>query len=478
MNSIGILTGGGIGRLMAEWIVNGEPDMDVTGFNPNRFSQYQLTPAYRRERVQESLGLVYKCHYPHRDTESARGIMRSPVHARLADLGACFRDVSGWEGADWFAPAEVEPVATPLSWGRHHWFPQWEAEHRACREAVVLMDMSFMSKFLVEGVDAGRLLNRLSTANVDPDQPISGDASSGTITYTQWLTHSGKMKSDLTVTKLAPNKFMVVASDNTRGEVLGWMKRHCGDDDRVHISDVTGAYAQLNVQGPRSRELLQSATTANMSDAAFPFRSVQEIDLGFCYVKCARITYLGELGYELYVPAEFALHVYDVLREAGAPYGLQSAGLKALSSLRMEKGYRDYGHDMDNTDTLLEVGLGFTCDFEKSGGFLGRDAVMDQKAAGPLQKRLLQVLVKDPTPLLYHGETVLRDGVVVGDIRAASYGHTLGGAVGLTMIEAEEAITPKFIASGEWEVDIAGVRFPAQASLRPLYDPRNERIKC
>lgn len=462
---------------MAGWVVNGEPDMDVTAFSPNRFRDYQLAPSYRRDRVEESLGLVYKCHYPYRDTESARGIMRSPIHSQLEDQRACFRDVSGWEGADWFAPQGVEPVVPPLTWARPHWFDYWKAEHVACREAVVLMDMSFMSKFHVEGVDAARILNLLSTANVDPD-PIANRDGTGTITYTQWLSPTGKMKADLTVTKLAPEKFMVVSSDNTRGDVLGWMQRHCAESDKVHISDTTGALAQLNIQGPHSRKLLQSVTSADMGDSAFPFRSVQKIDIGYCYVNCARITYLGELGYELYIPSEFAVHVYNVLLEAGQPFGLRLAGLKALSSLRMEKGYRDYGHDMDNTDSILEVGLGFTCDFEKDGGFLGRDAVLAQKSAGPLQKRLLQVLVDDPTPHLYHGEAVLRNNVVVGDIRAASYGHTLGGAVGLAMVEADEPVSAQYIREGEWTVDIGGQQFPARASLRPLYDPGNTRIKC
>jgi 4-methylaminobutanoate oxidase (formaldehyde-forming) len=243
-------------------------------------------------------------------------------------------------------------------------------------------------------------------------------------------------------------------------------------------TDVSGAYAQINIQGPRSRELLSDVTSVDMSNEAFPFRTAKEIDLGFARALCIRITYLGELGYELYVPAEQAVHVYDRLVAAGAKYNLKHAGLKALASLRMEKAYRDYGHDIDNTDTVLEAGLGFAVHLDKPGGFLGREAVLAQKSAGPLRKRLVQVLVNDPTPLMFHAEIVRRDGVEVGYIRAASYGHTLGGAVGLAMIEGDEPIDYEWIDAGEWTVQIANSIYPATASLRPLYDPQNLKIKA
>jgi len=241
---------------------------------------------------------------------------------------------------------------------------------------------------------------------------------------------------------------------------------------------VTSGFAQINVQGPRSRELLQELTTSDLSNEAFPFRTAREIDIGYARVLCVRITYLGELGYELHVPTEQATHLYDRIVEAGPAFGLRHAGLKALASLRMEKGYRDYGHDLDNTDSLLEVGLGFFADLEKPDGFIGREPLVAQKEAGPLTKRLLQLLVTDPDPLMYHGEIVLRDGVPVGDIRAASYGFTLGGAVGLAMVEAEEPIDKQWLETGRWEVDIAGTLYPAQVSLRPMYDPKMERVRA
>jgi heterotetrameric sarcosine oxidase gamma subunit len=468
LNSIGILTGGGLGRVLAHWILHGRADVDVTYMNIDRLHPYQSNPEYRATRTVESLGMVYQCHYPTRSMQTARGAKRSALHDRLAARGAYFRDVSGWEGADWYAPPGVEAKVDRLSWGRQPWFPYWEAEHRAAREGVIVMDMSFMAKFLVQGRDAGRLLERLSANRVD------GPA--GRITYTQWLNEDAKLEADLTVSKLDDQRFLVVASDTAHGHVLTRMRRYFAQE-HAFVTDVSSGYAQINVQGPRSRELMQAITSADLSDAAFPFRTVRELDIGYARVIGVRITYLGELGYELYVPTEQAVHVYERIVAAGEPLGLRHAGLKALASLRMEKGYRDYGHDIDNTDTVLEAGLGFAVAWSKPGGFIGREAALAQKQAGPLRKRLVQILVKDPEPLMYHAEIVRRDGVALGYIRAASYGHTLGGAVGLAMIEAERGIDQAWLDAGEWTVEIADRRVPAIASLAPLYDPKMLRVK-
>ncbi len=468
LNSIGILTGGGLGRVLANWIVAGDPGADVTGFNIDRMHPYQANPEYRRERTIESLGMVYKCHYPTMSPQTARGVKKSAVHDRLAAAGAYFRDVSGWEGADWYAPAGHAPKVEKLSWGRENWFPWWAAEHKAAREDAILMDMSFMSKFLVQGRDAGRVLNHISANSVD--------GAPGLITYTQWLNDRGLLEADLTVTKLEAERFFVVVTDTMHRHAETWIKRHTPEDAHTFVTDVTSGYCQLNLQGPKSRALLQTLTSADLSNAAFPFRTAREIDIGYARVLCVRITYVGELGYELYIPSEKAAHVYDRLVEAGKPFGLRHAGLKALASLRMEKGYRDYGHDIDNTDNAFEAGLGFAVDLKKPD-FIGRDAALKQKAE-PMKRRLAQVLVKDPEPLLYHAEVVLRDGKPVGYVRAGSYGHTLGGAVGLAMIEAGEPLTQAWLNAGRWEIDIAGKRYPAQVSLRPLYDPELKRIKA
>ena len=474
MNSIGILTGGGLGRLLAHWILHGRADADITGFHIDRLQPYQCTPAYRRARTVESLGMVYACHYPNRTLQTARGAKRSAIYDRLAARGAYFRDVSGWEGADWYAGPGKTPDPGPLTWGRPSWFATWAAEHHATRSGVILMDMSFMAKFLVQGRDAGRVLNRVSANNVD--------GPTGQITYTQWLNEDGKLEADLTVTKLDDDRFFVVASDTAHRHAETWLRRHLPAAAHAFVTDVTSGYAQINIQGPLSRELLQALTDSDLSNAAFPYRAARELSIGYARVLCIRITYLGELGYELYIPSEQALHVYDLLVAEGEKHGLVHAGLKALASLRMEKGYRDYGHDIDNTDTVLEAGLGFAVDLKKPDGFIGRDAVLAQKAHGPLRKRLVQVLLRDPDALLFHAEPVLRDGVALGYIRAASYGHTLGGAVGLAMLEDKalptgHALDQAYLDSGTIEVDIAGRRIPAIASLRPLYDPDMKRIK-
>jgi heterotetrameric sarcosine oxidase gamma subunit len=468
LNSIGILTGGGLGRVVANWVMTGQPDVDVTGFNIDRLQRYQSNPEYRRTRTVESLGMVYACHYPNRSMHTARGAKRSPLHDRLAAEGASFKDVSGWEGADWYAgPGETaDPGA--LTWRRPAFWAQWEAEHRACREGVIVMDMSFMSKFRVQGRDAGAVLDRLSANAVNTDP--------GLITYTQWLNEAGRIEADLTVTKLGDDEFFVVATDTAHRHVETRLRRHV-EPHHAFVTDVTSGFAQINVQGPRSRELLQTLTTADLSNEAFPFRTAREIDLGFALVLCVRITYLGELGYELYVPTEQAVHVYERVIAAGPVFGLRHAGLKALASLRMEKGYRDYGHDIDNTDGVLEAGLGFAVALDKPGGFIGRDAVAAGKAAGSLTRRIVQVQLTDPEPLMFHAEVVHRNGVPVGYVRAASYGHTLGGAVGLAMIEAGEPVTKAYLADATWSVDVAGTQHPAVASMSPLYDPTNARIR-
>jgi 4-methylaminobutanoate oxidase (formaldehyde-forming) len=469
LNSIGILTGGGMGRMLAQWILTGDPGADITAINVDRVHPYQMNPEYRRTRTVESLGMVYQCHYPTRSMQTARDAKRSPLHDRLAACGAYFKDVSGWEGPDWYAPPGVEPKVERLSWGRQNWFPYWRAEHEATRNGVILMDMSFMSKFFVQGRDAGRVLNHLSANNVD-DEPHR-------ITYTQWLNERGTIEADLTVTKFDDQHYMVVASDTAHGHAWARLRRHCADAHAL-ATDMSAAYAQINIQGPRARALMQLVTSVDMSNDAFPFRCAKHIDIGLAHVLCIRITYLGELGYELYVPAEQATHVYDRLVHAGQAVDLKHAGLKALASLRMEKGYRDYGHDIDNTDSVLEAGLGFAVDLNKPEGFIGRDAVLAKKAGGPLARRLLQVLVLDPEPMMFHAEIVFRNGKPVGYVRAASYGHTLGGAVGLAMIDAGAPLDQAWIDAGSWEVDIAGTRYPARASLRPLYDPTMARIKA
>jgi 4-methylaminobutanoate oxidase (formaldehyde-forming) len=469
LNSIGILTAGGLGRLVARWIVDGHPDTDVTGINIDRLHSYQTDPEYRRKRTVESLGMVYRCHYPNRSMQTARNIKLSPLHDQLNGRSAHFREVSGWESPDWYAPEGMEPRVERLSWGRENWFPYWQGEHEAIRSTVGLMDMSFMAKFTVEGADAGPFLERLSANRVDGEP--------GRITYTQWLNEGGTIEADLTVTKLEDDRFWIVASDTAHRHVDTWMRRHAVSFDETSITDVTSSYAQVNLHGPRSRDLLSSVTDTDLSNDAFPFQTARHITVARADVLCIRITYVGELGYELYIAADDAGVVYDALVAAGDRFDMRHAGLKALGSLRMEKGYRDYGHDIDNTDDPYEAGLGFAVDLDNPGGFIGRQASLDRTAAGPPTRRLAQILLTDPEPLMFHGEIVCRDGEAVGYMRAASYGHTLGGAVGLAMVDRGQPITAGWMESGSWHVDVGGRRHDAVASLSPLYDPTNERVR-
>jgi 4-methylaminobutanoate oxidase (formaldehyde-forming) len=471
LNSIGIITGPGLGRIMAQWITTGDPGADVTAINVDRFHPYQSNPEYRSTRVVETLGLVYRRHYPTRVPLTARDCRRSPFHDRMRDERAYFTDVSGWESPAWFAPEGREPVVDRLSWGRQNWFPYWESEHRACREGVIAMDMSFMGKFLVEGRDAGRVLDTIAANSVDG--PVE------TITYTQFLNERGLLEADVTITKLTPERFIVVVTDTMHRHVETWLKRHIPHDAHCWVTDITGGIGQLNVQGPLSRDLLQSITSADLSNEVFPFRTAREIDIGFARVLCTRITYVGELGYELSIPAEQSVHVYERVVEAGRELDLRHAGLRALGSLRMEKAYRDYGHDIDNTDDAYETGLGYFVDLDKPD-FIGRDFCLQKKAEGPAyDRRLLQVLVLDPEPLLYHAEVVYRGDKPLGYVRAASYGHTLGGAVGLAMIEAGEPIDQGYLDDGEWAIDIAGRHYPLRVALpsRPMYDPQMRRVR-
>jgi 4-methylaminobutanoate oxidase (formaldehyde-forming) len=470
MNSVGILSAGGLGRVLAHWITTGLPDVDITGFDVRRFQGYQADDAYRAARTTEILGTVYAAHTPGKQLHTARNTLLSPVHDRLVAQGGLLREVSGWEGADWFAGSGVEPVAEP-TWGWASWFDRWAEEHRVVREGVGLMDMSFMAKLLVEGPDAGRLLDRVSAGAVDGDPE--------TITYTPWLNDDGRIEADLTVTKLADDRFVVVASDTAHGHVLAHLRERT--DEGVTVRDVTRDYAQLNVQGPQSRDLLAALTPTDLSTEAYPFRTARWIDVAGVRVLCARITYLGELGYELYVPVDEALEVYDAIAAAGTAYDFAPVGLKALASLRMEKAYRDFGHDIDNTDCPLEVGLGFAVDWD--GDFAGRSALVARRQAnaarGGMTQRLVQVRLVDPEPLMYHAEVVHRSGVPVGYVRAASYGWTLGAAVGLAFVSGgHEPVTAEWLTSGQWEIDIAGGRHPAEVSLRPMYDPSSARVRA
>jgi glycine cleavage system aminomethyltransferase T/glycine/D-amino acid oxidase-like deaminating enzyme len=467
-NSLGILLGGGAGQVIAQWIVDGYPPVDISEINIERMSPFRNNPQYLYDRTVEMLGWQYAEGWPNLHFTSARGLKKSALHERLAKAGAYFGESDGWEYADWYAPPGIEPVVE-YSWRRQNWFEYNAAEHKAAREGVILMDLTPMSKFLIQGRDAAMVLNQVSAKNVEVEI--------GRCVYTTWLNERGTIEADLTVTRLDEEKFQVVTSWSIHTHVLTWLKRHIPPEAQVAVTDMTSAYTLINIQGPKSRQLLSKVTSADMSNQAFPFSTLKEIDLGYALVNALRITYLGELGWELYVPTEFSLHVYDHLLEAGSEFNLKHAGLQALDTLRLEKAYRDYGHDIDNLDSPYAVGLGFTVDLEKSIDFIGKEACLKQKESGIIVRRLVQFLLEDPQPLLHGGEPIYRDGVRVGDIHTGGYGHTLGGAVGLGPINFEGGVSKEYIQAGKFELEVVGERYPARASLRPMYDPKNEKVK-
>jgi 4-methylaminobutanoate oxidase (formaldehyde-forming) len=372
--------------------------------------------------------------------------------------------------ADWFAPTPEQAKIEKYSWFRQNWFDWHAEEHKAAREDLILMDMTLMSNFIVQGRDSCVFLNRLSCNQIDVEP--------GNIVYTQWVNEQGGFEGDLTVTRLEQDKFMVICGENVPGHTEQHMRKHLHDDEFVTIYDASSATTQINIHGPKSRDLMQKVSHADMSNEAFPYLGAKEIDIGYANVLAIRVTYVGELGWELHIPTIHAIQVYDQLVEAGQEFGLRHAGMQTLSSLRLEKAYRDFGVDVDNTDNPIEAGLGFAVKLDKEGGFIGRDALAKIKDKGVPNNRMLQFLLQDPEPLLYGNELIYLDGKEVGYLQIGAYGHTLGGAVGIGFASLDEPLSAEIVNTGNWEIDVAGERIKATASLRPLYDPKMERIKC
>ena len=467
LNSIGLQSAGGVGKVMAEWIRDGIPPADLWTVDVRRNMPFQINRKYLRERVSESLGLLYATHYPFKQYETARGVRKSALHDRLAAQSACFGEAFGWERANWYG----EPGSKPeyeYSYGRQNWFENSAAECKAVRETVALFDQSSFAKFRLEGRDACTVLNRVCANDID--------VAPGRMIYTQWLNHNGGIEADLTVTRLGEQAYLIVGGAETATKDFAWLKRHIPDAAHAVLTDVTSGMGVISIMGPNSRALLQSLSPDDLSNAGFPFATSREIELGYGLVRANRITFVGELGWELYVPTEFMLGVYDEIVGAGAAFGLKHAGYHALNSLRMEKAYRHWGHDITDEDTPLEAGLGFAVKFDKPGGFIGREALLKQKETG-IRQKLVQFLLKDPAPMLYHNEPIWQGDRIAGYIRSGMYCHTLGAAGGLGYVTATDGGPVGAIGADDYEIEIAGVRYPAQASLKPLYDPTSTRIK-
>ncbi|KUJ79046.1 GcvT family protein [Ruegeria profundi] len=464
-NSIGIQSAGGAGMALAEWMDSGERPFDLGDVDIGRMQPFQGNKKYLFERSKETLGLLYADHYPYRQKATARGVRRTPFHHHLKEQGAVFGELAGWERANWFA-SEGQEREYQYSWKRQNWFENSAAEHRAVRENVGMYDMSSFGKIRVEGPDAQRFMNYIG----------GGDYSvpTGKIVYTQFLNRTGGIEADVTVTRLTETAYLVVTPAATRLADQTWMMRHAGDFNVV-ITDVTAGEGVLAVMGPNARALLERVSPGDFSNATNPFGSAQEIELGMGLARVHRVTYVGELGWEVYVSADMAGHVFETLYEAGQDMGLKLCGMHMMDSCRIEKGFRHFGHDITCEDHVVDAGLGFAVKVDKGCDFIGREAVIARKESGP-KSRLVQFKLTDPEPLLFHNEPIIRDGEYVGYLSSGNYGHTLGGAIGMGYVPCKGENAADVLAS-DYEIDVCGVKVKAEASLKPMYDPKSERVK-
>jgi 4-methylaminobutanoate oxidase (formaldehyde-forming) len=468
LNSLGILSGGGVGCMLAHWIADGVPPADATGVAIDRTAGYETSRRFRAERTVEQLGVLFgDAVWPAWKPSTARNVRRSVLHDRLAAAGGHFAVSAGWEFAEWFAGPDEAPVPT-LDYRRPAAHAIVGREHAAVREAVGLLDMSLMAKLIVQGPDAAAVLSRLSANDVT--------LGPGRLVYTQWLNEAGGIVADVTVTCLETAKFLVVASDIIHRRIEPLIRRAARPGEVVTVTDVTSGTTLLSVQGPASRELIGRLTDADLSGDAFPYLSARQIHAGYAPVLAIRVTYVGELGWELHVPAEYALGVYDDLLAAGGDLGLRLVGLQAMTGLRLEKGYRDMGVDIDNTDSPLAAGLGFAVAWDKPGGFTGRDALVRARAGGPPRTRVVSLLAEDPDADLFGNEPVLAGGEWVGYVRAAGYGYTVGGPVGLAQVTCADGVTGEWLKSGGFRVRTGAGDVPARLQIAPLYDPQRLRI--
>ncbi|WP_417240420.1 GcvT family protein [Celeribacter halophilus] len=463
-NSIGIQSAGGAGMALAAWMDTGSKPFDLGDVDISRMQPFQGNKTYLFERSKETLGLLFADHFPYRQKATARGIRRSPLHEALKSGGAVFGEFAGWERANWFADAG-QKAEYEYSWKRQNWFDNAAREHKAIRENVGIYDMSSFGKLRVEGRDAEAFLNYVSASNLSV--PV------GKIVYSQFLNTKGGIEADVTITRLSETAYLIVTPAATCLSDQTWLRRHQGNFN-VTITDMTAAEAVICVMGPNARALLERVSPNDFSNATNPFGTCQEIEIGMGLARAHRVTYVGELGWELYVSTDMAAHVFEVLHAAGQDMGAKLCGLHMMDSCRIEKGFRHFGHDITSEDHILEAGLGFAIK-KTDVDYIGRAAV-EQKREEGLRMRMVQFLLTDSEPLLYHAEPLLRDGEIVSYLTSGAYGHTLGGAVGLGYVPCEGESVAELLASS-YEVEVAGQRVAARASLKPFYDPKSERVK-
>ena len=476
-NSVGIQSAGGAGMVLAEWMDSGNAPIDLWDVDIRRMQPFQANRSYLKSRVSETLGLLYADHFPYRQVETARDVRQSPIHDRLKGQGACFGEVSGWERANWFLPqAERDAgklAAYEYSWKRQNWFDHSAGEHNAVRNHVGMFDLSSFGKIRVVGKDAEAVLQRLCGNDVAvPD---------GKIVYTQFLNDDGHIEADVTVTRLSSDEFLVVTPAATVRRDLHWINGHIPDGAHCFAMDVTVSESVMAVMGPEARDFLQPLIPQSLSNEDFPFGTAQAIEIGHGIARAHRVTYVGELGWELYVSTDMANHVFDTLMARAGDHPMRLCGLHALDSCRIEKAFRHFGHDISNEDHVLEAGLGFAVKEGKPdtrfGGMIGADAVKAKRNDG-LSQRLMQFRLSQPQPLLYHNEAILRDGEIVGYLTSGNYGHHLGSAIGLGYVKCRgDGESAESQLGSEYSIDVAGTIVPAEVSFRPMYDPKSSQVR-
>ncbi len=476
-NSVGIQSAGGAGMVLADWMDSGNAPIDLWDVDIRRMQPFQANRSYLKSRVSETLGLLYADHFPYRQVETARDVRQSPVHDRLKNAGACFGEVSGWERANWFLPkAELDAgkkAEYEYSWKRQNWFEYSAAEHRAVRENLGMFDMSSFGKIKVVGRDAEAVLQRIAANDVAVPP--------GKIVYTQFLNETGGIEADVTITRLSLDEFLIVTPAATVRRDLHWINGHIPDDAHAFALDVTVSESVLVVMGPEARDFLQPMIPQSLSNEDFPFGTMQEIEIGHGLARAHRVTYVGELGWELYVSADMSNHVFDAIMARGQDHPLTLCGLHALDSCRIEKGFRHFGHDISNEDHVIEAGLGFAVKEQKRAGrfgeMIGKDAVTAKRNDG-VSQRLMQFKLKDPEPLLYHNEAIIRDGELVGYLTSGNYGHHLGGAIGLGYVKCQNVgETADAQLQSDYSINVAGKLVEAEVSFKPMYDPKSTQVR-
>ena len=467
-NAFGIASGGGGGKALAEWVAGGEPPMDLWPVDIRRFGALHRDDRWTRTRTLEAYGKHYAMAWPHEEHESGRPLRVSPLYQRLKDQGACFGSKLGWERPNWFAPEGTEPKDI-YTYGRQNWFDAVGDEHRAARERVVIFDQTSFAKFLLVGKDAEAALSWICANDVAK--------APGSLIYTQMLNRRGGIECDLTVSRLAQDRYYIVTGTGFATHDFAWIARNIPEGADARLIDVTSAFAVLSLMGPKSREVLAAVTDADVGNAAFSFGTWREVMIAGAPVRALRVTYVGELGWELHLPVEHAVAVYEALMAAGTPHGIANAGYRAIESLRLEKGYRAWGADIGPDHTPLEAGLGWAVKMRQNTPFLGRDALAAQ-AGAPLRKRLAGFTVDDPGIVLLGRETIFRDGRQVGWLTSGGYGYTVSKNIGFGYVRDAAGVSTDYLTSAAYELEIATERVPATLHLAPLYDPKMARIKA